>query len=148
MKSTWYLGATCTLHLRESGINLIGRNRYYMASKLGQSCRPSQFNLGTKVRSRCWCEELGAGASHHHFSTPLYLNSLVPRPPLFLPSVYIHNNTQEWTQTESKKGGGLGTRLIAEYYNCVACDLSIRQCMFMDMYLCFSPSKLMQVIEQ
>jgi len=43
--------------------------------------------------------------------------SLIPRPPPFLPSVCVHNNTQEQnvilrTQTEGKNGGGLGTRLM------------------------------------
>ena len=55
-----------------------------------------------------------------------YLPSLVPRPPPFLPSVCVHNNTRErktgvssifrfrvllWTQTGDQNGGGLGPRL-------------------------------------
>ena len=62
----------------------------------------------------------------HELSTQI---SLVPRPPPFLPSVCIHNNTRErktsgrpvssifrfhvllWTQTGDKNGGGLGPRL-------------------------------------
>ena len=43
--------------------------------------------------------------------------SLISRPPPLLPSVCIHNNTQEQnvilrTQTEGKNGGGLETRLM------------------------------------
>ena len=33
-------------------------------------------------------------------------SSLVPRPPLFLPSVCIHNNTREWKTDEKRERPG------------------------------------------
>ena len=61
---------------------------------------------------------------HYQTVAPLSHSSLVPRPPLFLPSVCVHNNTRMWSSApvyycerkwKAKKGGGLGTRLVTLY---------------------------------
>ena len=62
---------------------------------------------------------------HNQTVAPLSHSSLVPRPPLFLPSICVHINTRMWSsapvyyclwvQMEGKKGGGLGTRLVTHY---------------------------------
>ena len=46
--------------------------------------------------------------------------SLVPRPPPFLPSVYVHNNTQE-RKTIAVNANGLGTRLRIAMELCSVC---------------------------
>ena len=63
-----------------------------------------------------------------------YFPSLVPRPPPFLPSVCVHNNTRE-RKTDKKRsanGGGLGTRLVFSLLSMTATKKIISSHVFLD----------------